>query len=97
VVNSGYRHSGRIAYNPAMGPTYEEIAALDRDDIEDAKRTTGSQKLRDAGDLFDDACRCTMSGIRSRFPGISDDDALTELRRIIALGQKLEWNTVEWL
>jgi hypothetical protein len=51
----------------------------------------------DAADLFDDACRWTMAGIRARHPGISKEDALTELRRIIAVGSRLEWGTDDWL
>jgi hypothetical protein len=61
------------------------IEELDREDVEQAKRMTGSQKLRAGGDLFDDGCRWTMAGIRHDYPGISDADALTELRRRVSM------------
>jgi hypothetical protein len=64
---------------------YDLITKLDRDDIEQARRMTGSQKLRAGGDLFDDACRWTLAGIRADHPGISDADALNELRRRVAM------------
>jgi len=60
------------------------IRQLDADDLEQAKRMTGSQKLRAGGDLFDDACRWTLAGIRNQHPGISEAEALNELRRRIA-------------
>lgn len=68
-----------------MEPTDELIEQLEREDIEQARRMTPSQKLRAGGDLFDDACRWTLAGIRRDHPGISDRDALAELRRRIAL------------
>jgi hypothetical protein len=75
-----------------MEPTDEAIAALHRDDIEIAKRMTGAEKLRAGAELFDMACRVTMSGIRAQHPGISEDDVLVELKRRIAIGNRLEWN-----
>jgi hypothetical protein len=61
------------------------IDQLDREDIEQARRMTPSQKLRAGAELFDDACRWTLAGIRRDFPGISDADAMAELRRRVAL------------
>jgi hypothetical protein len=69
----------------SMEPTSELLDQLDREDIEQARRMTGSQKLRAGGDLFDDACRWTLAGIRSQYPGISRSDALAELRRRVAM------------
>ena len=68
-----------------MEPSDELIDQLDREDIEQARRMTGSQKLRAGGDLFDDACRWTLAGIRRDHPGISEMDAMAELRRRVAL------------
>jgi len=64
-----------------MEPLRELIEALDREDIEQARRMTGSQKLRAGGDLFDDACRWTLAGIRNQNPGISEEAAMAELKR----------------
>jgi hypothetical protein len=73
-----------ILCNRSVGKTMELdtfIRQLHADDIDQACRMTGSQKLRAGGDLFDEACRWTLAGIRAQHPGISDADALEELRR----------------
>ncbi|HZL34573.1 MAG TPA: hypothetical protein VFC78_04630 [Tepidisphaeraceae bacterium] len=62
----------------------ELISALDAEDIEQAKRMTPSQKLRASGDLFDDACRWTLAGIRHQHPEFTPAQALDELRRRLA-------------
>jgi hypothetical protein len=64
-----------------MEPSKELLAELDREDIEQARRMTPSQKLRAGGDLFDEACRWTLAGIRHDHPGITPEAALAELRR----------------
>ena len=74
----------------AMEPTTELLDALRREEIRDARRLTVAQKLALGGDLFDMACEVTMCGIRNETPGITDDDALNELRRRLALGRRLE-------
>jgi hypothetical protein len=73
-----------------MNPTPELIEQFDREDIEQARRMSPSQKLRAGGDLFDDACRWTLAGIRHDHPGIGDDEAMLELHRRIALAEALE-------
>jgi hypothetical protein len=77
-------------YNAVMEPTPELIEQLEREDIEQARQMTPSQKLRAGGDLFDDACRWTLAGIRNEHPGISDADALRELKRRLALAARME-------
>jgi hypothetical protein len=69
----------------ATEPTSELIEALDREDIEQARRMTASQKLRAGGDLFDDASCWTLAGIRHDHPGISDADAMLELKKRVAM------------
>ncbi|MEI8195801.1 MAG: hypothetical protein WCI73_07830 [Phycisphaerae bacterium] len=64
------------------------IRQLDADDLEQARCMTGLQKLRAGGDLFDDACRWTLAGIRNQNPGISEEAALAELRRRISEAEK---------
>jgi hypothetical protein len=73
-----------------MEPTPELLAQLDREDIEQARRMTPAQKFRAGGDLFDQACRWTLAGIRHQYPGISDADALEELRRRLEHARKTE-------
>jgi hypothetical protein len=66
----------------------ELAAQLNTEDLEQARRMTGSQKLRAGGDLFDEACRWTLAGIRADRPGISEEEALNELRRRVEEGEK---------
>jgi hypothetical protein len=73
-----------------MNPTAETLAQLDAEDIEQARRMTGSQKLRAGGDLFDDACRWTLAGIRAQFPDISNKEAMIELRRRLNADEAME-------
>jgi hypothetical protein len=73
-----------------MQPTDQLIDELDREELDRARRMTASQKLRAGGDLFDDACRWTLAGIRRDFPGISDIEALKELRRRIEADARME-------
>jgi len=67
-----------------MNPTAELLGQLDAEDLAQACRMTGSQKLRAGGDLFDEACRWTLAGIRAQHPGMSEAEALDELRRRLA-------------
>ena len=73
-----------------MQPSQDLIDQLNREDVEQARSMTLSQKLRAGGDLFDDACRWTLAGIRRDNPGISDEDAMNELRRRLARARELE-------
>jgi hypothetical protein len=73
-----------------MNPTSEFIDQLNREDIEQARRTSASLKLRAGGDLFDNACRWMLAGIRRERPGITNEEAMKELRRRIAIGDALE-------
>jgi hypothetical protein len=71
-----------------MNPTPELLAQLDAEDIAQARSMTPAQKFRAGGDLFDDACRWTLAGIRKQFPGITCEKALEELRRRLSLDEK---------
>lgn len=59
----------------------ELIAQLDDEDLEQARRMTGEQKLRAGGDLFDEACRWTRAGIRNEHPTWTDEQVHAELGR----------------
>lgn len=69
----------------AMEPTLESIDELERDDIEQARRMSSTQKLRAGGDLFEEARRWMLAGIRADFPGISDEAAHEEFIRRLEL------------
>jgi hypothetical protein len=71
----------------------ELIRELNEEDLARARRMTGSQKLRAGGDLFDDACRWVMAGIRNDRPGISDAEAMDELRRRLRIAREIEDRT----
>ena len=59
------------------------IEQLGEADIQHAAAMSGSLKLRAGGDLFDEACRWTLAGIRAQYPHMSHAQALDELRRRI--------------
>lgn len=61
------------------------ISELDDEDAAQARRMTGPQKLWAGGELFDDACRWTLAGIREQHPEFTARQALDELRRRIAV------------
>jgi hypothetical protein len=63
-----------------MEPSKALIDELRREEIEDARKLSISQKLALSGDLFDWACEVTLSGIRSQHPRISRTEALNILR-----------------
>jgi hypothetical protein len=73
-----------------MSEISELAAKLNAEDLEQARQMTGAQKLRAGGDLFDEACRWTLAGIRAEYPGISEEEALKELRRRVEAGEKTE-------
>ena len=73
-----------------MHPTKELVDQLHREDLDQAKGMSPAQKLWAGGDLFDSACQWTLAGIRAQNPGISDEDALRELRRRLATRREPE-------
>jgi hypothetical protein len=60
------------------------IPQLDAEDLKQAREMTPSQKLRAGGDLFDDACRWTLAGIRRQHPDFTPEQAMDELRRRVS-------------
>lgn len=65
------------------------IAHLDREDIEQARRMTFAQKFLAGAELFDYACAITRSGIRWQNPTFRDEQVMAELRRRVALDERL--------
>ncbi len=55
------------------------------DQVEQALRMTPEERFRAGGQLFDAACRFSLAGIRSNFPGASEKECLARLQ------QRLEW------
>lgn len=59
------------------------------DEIERSSKLTGAQRMSESLRLFDESSRRMLAGIKSEFPGVSDDDArrircerLDKIRRI---------------
>jgi hypothetical protein len=69
------------------------ISQLDAEDLEQARRMTPSQKLRAGGDLFDDACRWTLAGIRNQHPEFTPEQVMDELRRRLDVARAAEENS----
>jgi hypothetical protein len=70
-----------------MEPTLETIDELERAGIEQVRAMTSTQKLRAGGDLFEEARRWMLAGIRADFPGISDEAAHAEFIRRLELSE----------
>jgi hypothetical protein len=73
-----------------MEPTDELIEALRREEIEDARRLTFSQKFLAGAELFDYACEISKGGIRMQHPNFNDEQVMAELHRRLDLGDRLE-------
>jgi hypothetical protein len=71
-----------------MEPTPELVEALDREDIEQARRMTFEQKFMAGAELFDYACDISKSGTRWQNPGFNEQQVMAELRRRVSLGER---------
>jgi len=71
-----------------MEPTLELIEALDREDIEQARRMNFEQKFIAGAELFDYACGISKAGIRWQNPTFNEEQVMVELRRRVALGER---------
>jgi hypothetical protein len=60
------------------------------EEVERARRLTGSQKLALGGDLFDAARAVMESGIRMQNPTFDEEQVRHEIARRLALGRLLE-------
>jgi hypothetical protein len=70
-----------------MEPTEKLLDALQREDIEDARRMNFAEKFLAGAELFDYACRITKAGIRMQHPDFDEQQVLSELRRRVAMGE----------
>ena len=72
-----------------MQTTDEEIsreaAACDETKVSQARRMMAVEKFLAGADLFEEACRWTLLGIRNQFPDFSEEQQRAELRRRIAM------------
>lgn len=77
-------------YTSAMEPSPELLNRLRREEIEDARKQTFAQKFWAGAELFDYACEIAKAGIRMQHPEFNEEEVLAELRRRIAIGERLE-------
>lgn len=60
------------------------------DEIERSRKLTGGQRMSASLSLFDEASRRMLVGIKSEFPGISDEEARRIRRERLDLVRRLE-------
>jgi len=73
-----------------MDPTPELIAALEREEVEEARRLPFAQRLLAGAELFDYACAIAEGSIRVQHPDWDDGRVRDELRRRMAIGDEVE-------
>ena len=74
---------------PVMQPTAELVDRLRGDKIEQARRMSFAEKFFAGAELFDYACAIATSAIRQQHPEFTDEQVLQELRRRVALGDRV--------
>lgn len=62
----------------------QEAAECDARKVEQARRMSGGEKLRAGAELFEDACRITLSGIKFQHPDWRPEQCREELKRRVA-------------
>ena len=72
-----------------------DLKFVDSDDMlmeqaEQALRMTPGQRFRAGAELFDAACRFSLAGIRSNFPGATERECLERLRQRLVWADELE-------
>jgi hypothetical protein len=60
------------------------------DEIERSRKLTGAQRMTASLRLFDEASRRMLAGIKSEFPGISEEEARRIRRERLDLVRRLE-------
>ena len=73
-----------------MDPTPELIDEMVREETELARSQSFTQKFLAGAELFDYACEIAKSGIRNQHPEFDEAQVLAELRRRVALGERIE-------
>jgi hypothetical protein len=70
--------------------TQRLIDELYREELREARAMSPAQKILAGQQLFESACRITLSGIRNQNPGASEEQCLRILRQRLDLQRKLE-------
>jgi len=61
-----------------------------RERVTRARRTSPEEKFLAGEDLFEYACSITLAGIQNQNPGFTPEECLRELRRRLALRERME-------
>ena len=69
-----------------MPPTHELLAALDAEEIKDARCQSFAQKFLAGAELFDYAEQISLTGIRMQFPDYTQEQVRAEFARRLAIG-----------
>ena len=72
------------------GPTREQVDGIFSDKVRAARRMSLEEKLRAAGELFDDVCERMREGIRWQFPNADDAQVEGILRERLDIARRLE-------
>jgi hypothetical protein len=56
--------------------------------VRQARLLTPEMKFRAGSDLFEEACRWTLSGIAARFPQTTEAERIGKLRRLLKLAEQ---------
>ncbi len=75
-----------------MSITDEEIRieakACDARKLAQARRMTPEERFFAGAELFEEACKITLAGIRAQYPDHSDEFHRTELKRLLNLSSR---------
>jgi hypothetical protein len=66
------------------------IDELYREELRDARAMPPEEKILAGQQLFESACRITLSGIRNQNPGASEEQCLEILRKRLEFQRRLE-------
>jgi hypothetical protein len=70
---------------PIMVPDLSLLAALDSEEVEDARRQSFAQKFLAGAELFDYAEQISRAGIRMQNPEYTEDQIRAEFARRLAI------------
>ena len=65
-----------------------EAKACDARKLAQARRMTPAERFFAGAELFKEACKTTLAGIRAQCPDRSDDFHLTELKQLLKLSSQ---------
>jgi len=66
------------------------IDELYRDEVLEARRMSPEEKFLLGEELFDYACSITLAGIRSQYPGFSEEECERELERRLEIREQMD-------